>query len=126
MKYLSNFFLFLIVTAPIVTGLHVAEHIRGSLVDADEEYTLKENIYLLNLEEDNDLDLEDADYHRQLGKGKGKSKSHSMSKESESKSHHNSKSKSKSHHKSKSKGKGKGKGTEPSFLCSHDQHSLVV
>ena len=122
MKYLSNFFLFLIVAAPIATGLHVAEHIRGSLVDADEEYTLKENNYLLNLEEDNDLDQEDADYHRQLGqgKGKGKGKSHSMSKESDSKSHHNSKSK------SKGKGKGKGKGTEPSFLCSHDKHSLVV
>jgi regulator of replication initiation timing len=127
--YLSTFFLFLFVAAPIATGLHSVAHIRGSLVDMEEEYTPKENSYLLNVEEDNDLDLEDADYRRRLGKGKGsksKSMTSSMSKKKESKSMSKKKeSKSKSKGKG-SKSKGKGKGTEPLFACIYDQHSLVV
>jgi hypothetical protein len=126
MKYLSNFFLFLFVAAPIATGWNFAEHFRGSLVDvAEEEFTLKENSYQLNVEEDNDLDQEDTDYHRQLGKGKGADgKGKGKGKGSEGKGKGKG-----SDGKGKGKGsdgKGKGKGTEPSFLCIHDQHSLVV
>jgi hypothetical protein len=62
MKYLSNFFFFLLVAAPIATGFNVAEDIRGSVA---------ENENLLDIEEGSDLDLEDIDNRRQLGKGKG-------------------------------------------------------
>jgi hypothetical protein len=49
MKYLSNFFFFLLVAPPIANGLPVAEGIRGS----EEEFTLKENERLLNVEKHN-------------------------------------------------------------------------
>jgi hypothetical protein len=62
MKYLSNFFFFLLVAAPIATGFNVAEDIRGSVA---------ENENLLDIEEGSDLDLEDIDNRRHLGKGKG-------------------------------------------------------
>jgi hypothetical protein len=113
--YISNFFFFLLVVAPFATSWRVADQIRGSVADADEDFTLKENEYLFNIEEGNDLDLTDAHYRRQLGKGKGetpppegKGKGKGKGGEPEGKG----KGKGKGEE-PEGKGKGKGKGEEP-------------
>jgi hypothetical protein len=96
MKFLANFFLFLLVAAPIASG-------NSPVAPPPDEGKGKGESPVASPVYEGKGKGESPVYD---GKGKGDSPVASPS--------------------GKGKGKGKGKGTEPWFLCIYDQHSQVV